>query len=71
MLVDTEFNTSTKPTRKTISVLSSLECGRSGPAVPIHYRSVLRDSLLPVMESGQAELVATDYAFYDSVSIEP
>jgi glyoxylase-like metal-dependent hydrolase (beta-lactamase superfamily II) len=29
------------------------------------------DSLLPVMDSGQAELVATDYAFDDSVWIEP
>jgi glyoxylase-like metal-dependent hydrolase (beta-lactamase superfamily II) len=29
------------------------------------------DSLLPVMESGQAELVATDYAFDDGVRIEP
>ncbi len=29
------------------------------------------DSLLPVMESGQAELVASDYAFDDSVWIEP
>jgi glyoxylase-like metal-dependent hydrolase (beta-lactamase superfamily II) len=29
------------------------------------------DSLLPIMESGQAELVATDYAFDDSVRIEP
>jgi glyoxylase-like metal-dependent hydrolase (beta-lactamase superfamily II) len=29
------------------------------------------DSLLPVMESGQAELVATDYAFDDNVWIEP
>ena len=29
------------------------------------------DSLLPVMESGQAELVATDFAFDDSVWIEP
>ena len=29
------------------------------------------DSLLPVMESGQAELVALDYAFDDSVWIEP
>jgi glyoxylase-like metal-dependent hydrolase (beta-lactamase superfamily II) len=29
------------------------------------------DSLLPVMESGQAELVATDYAFDDHVRIEP
>jgi len=28
------------------------------------------DSLLPVMESGQAELVATDYAFDDGVRIE-
>ena len=29
------------------------------------------DSLLPVMESGQAQLVASDYAFDDSVWIEP
>ena len=29
------------------------------------------DSLLPVMESGQAELVATDYAFDDNVGIDP
>jgi glyoxylase-like metal-dependent hydrolase (beta-lactamase superfamily II) len=29
------------------------------------------DSLLPIMESGQAELVATDYAFDDNVWIEP
>jgi glyoxylase-like metal-dependent hydrolase (beta-lactamase superfamily II) len=29
------------------------------------------DSLLPIMESGQAELVATDYAFDHSVWIEP
>jgi glyoxylase-like metal-dependent hydrolase (beta-lactamase superfamily II) len=29
------------------------------------------DSLLPVMESGQAELVATDFAFDDTVRIEP
>jgi glyoxylase-like metal-dependent hydrolase (beta-lactamase superfamily II) len=29
------------------------------------------DSLLPVMESGQAELVAPDYAFDDSVRMEP
>jgi glyoxylase-like metal-dependent hydrolase (beta-lactamase superfamily II) len=29
------------------------------------------DSLLPIMESGQAEMVATDYAFDDSVWIEP
>jgi glyoxylase-like metal-dependent hydrolase (beta-lactamase superfamily II) len=29
------------------------------------------DSLLPVMESGQAELVAADFAFDDSVWIEP
>src|SRR5262249_24012100 len=29
------------------------------------------DSLLPVMESGQVELVATDYAFDDGVRIEP
>src|SRR5262249_29488710 len=29
------------------------------------------DSLLPVMESGQAELVTTDYAFDDCVWIEP
>ena len=29
------------------------------------------DSLLPIIESGQAELVATDYAFDDSVRIEP
>jgi glyoxylase-like metal-dependent hydrolase (beta-lactamase superfamily II) len=29
------------------------------------------DSLLPVMDYGQAELVATDYAFDDSVWIEP
>jgi glyoxylase-like metal-dependent hydrolase (beta-lactamase superfamily II) len=29
------------------------------------------DSLLPVMDSGQAELVATDYAFDDNVWIEP
>src|SRR5947209_2282712 len=29
------------------------------------------DSLLPVMDSGQAELVASDYAFDDSVRIEP
>src|SRR6516225_3176904 len=29
------------------------------------------DSLLPIMESGQAELVATDYAFDDNVRIEP
>jgi glyoxylase-like metal-dependent hydrolase (beta-lactamase superfamily II) len=29
------------------------------------------DSLLPVMDSGQAELVAMDYAFDDSVWIEP
>jgi glyoxylase-like metal-dependent hydrolase (beta-lactamase superfamily II) len=29
------------------------------------------DSLLPIMESGQAELVATDYAFDDNVWVEP
>ena len=29
------------------------------------------DSLLPIMESGQAELVATDYAFNDNVWVEP
>jgi len=29
------------------------------------------DSLLPVMEGGQAELVATDYSFDDNVWIEP
>jgi glyoxylase-like metal-dependent hydrolase (beta-lactamase superfamily II) len=29
------------------------------------------DSLLPIMESGQAELVVTEYAFDDSVRIEP
>ena len=29
------------------------------------------DSLLPIMESGRAELVATDYAFDDNVWIEP
>ena len=29
------------------------------------------DSLLPIMESGQAELVATDYVFDDNVWIEP
>jgi len=29
------------------------------------------DSLLPIMEGGQAELVATDYAFDDNVWIEP
>ena len=29
------------------------------------------DSLLPVMDNGQAELVASDYAFDDSVWIEP
>jgi len=29
------------------------------------------DSLLPIMEAGQAELVATDYAVNDSVWIEP
>jgi glyoxylase-like metal-dependent hydrolase (beta-lactamase superfamily II) len=29
------------------------------------------DSVLPVMASGQAELIATDYAFDDNVSIEP
>ena len=29
------------------------------------------DSLLPIMESGQAEFVATDYAIDDSVRIEP
>ena len=29
------------------------------------------DSLLPVMDSGQAELVAMDFAFDDSVWIEP
>jgi len=29
------------------------------------------DSLLPIMESGQAELVATDYGIDDSVRIEP
>jgi glyoxylase-like metal-dependent hydrolase (beta-lactamase superfamily II) len=29
------------------------------------------DSLLPIMESGQAQLVATDYAFDDNVWIEP
>jgi glyoxylase-like metal-dependent hydrolase (beta-lactamase superfamily II) len=29
------------------------------------------DSLLPIMESGQAELVATDYAIDDNVWIEP
>src|SRR5262249_45229581 len=29
------------------------------------------DTLLPIMESGQAELVATDYAFDDNVWVEP
>jgi len=29
------------------------------------------DSLLPIMESGRAQLVASDYAFDDSVWIEP
>jgi glyoxylase-like metal-dependent hydrolase (beta-lactamase superfamily II) len=33
--------------------------------------SYYEDSLLPIMESGQAELVATDYAFDDNVWIEP
>ena len=37
----------------------------------LHYRSVLSGQPAAKMESGQAQLVANDYAFDDSVRIEP
>jgi hypothetical protein len=40
-------------------------------ASQIYERSVLREHLLPLMESCRAQLVASDYAFDDSVWIEP
>jgi hypothetical protein len=46
--------------------------GRWVPTSPnASYLFFYEDSLLPIMESGRAQLVASDYDFDDSVSIEP
>jgi glyoxylase-like metal-dependent hydrolase (beta-lactamase superfamily II) len=43
----------------------------NAPDQPEHRKAQLRDSLLPIVEAGQAELVGHDFAIGDEIALQP